>query len=608
MCGIFSVINNANFIPMSVIHKSFMKGVSRGPEDSQFVQLYNDTAFGFHRLAINGLDTISNQPIIIDKITLICNGEIYNFRELFKSLDIEPQTNSDCEIIIHLYKKFGIEYTLSLLDGYFSFIIHDSTDLTNDPIIYVARDSYGVRPLYVMRHKQNQNNEIHTTDSDTNIYTEYPIIAFASELKMISDLLNFNGKLLTHINKTKNQITSNDYFIEQYPPGTYSKLTKTSHIMSFYTFETYATKFTTPYVFNNKFEIDVQENRNKISTNDYYNVFEKVYEAFSEAVRKRVIGTTDRKIACLLSGGLDSSLVAAVVSKYYKNQLETYSIGMPGGEDLRYARMVAEHIGSKHTEIILTEEEFLNAIPEVVKTIESYDTTTVRASVGNYLVSKYISNNSEAKVVFNGDGSDELMGGYLYFHAAPDALSFDGETRRLMNDIHFFDVLRSDKSISSNGLEPRTPFLDTNWVNTYLSLPLKYRYNPDKPEKWLLRKSVEIMDKDLLPHSVLWRTKEAFSDGVSSNSKSWYEIITDKVDTIIQNIPKNLFEHLPPQTKEQYYYRILFEETYPNCQNVVPYFWMPRFIKSNDASARTLSIYKKHLKQDVDEGGESVGL
>jgi len=259
--------------------------------------------------------------------------------------------------------------------------------------------------------------------------------------------------------------------------------------------------------------------------------------------------------------------------------------------------MVAEHIGSKHTEIILTENEFFDAIPEIIKTIESYDTTTVRASVGNYLVSKYISNNSDAKVIFNGDGSDELMGGYLYFHAAPDALSFDMETRRLLNDIHLFDVLRSDKSISSNGLEPRTPFLDINWVNMYLSLPLKYRYNPGKPEKWLLRKSVEIMDESLLPKEVLWRTKEAFSDGVSSNTKSWYEIITEKVSELMSgNIPKNSYKHLIPQTMEQYYYRTIFDSVYPNCENVLPYFWMPRFINATDASARTLNIYKSHHK------------
>jgi asparagine synthase (glutamine-hydrolysing) len=331
-----------------------------------------------------------------------------------------------------------------------------------------------------------------------------------------------------------------------------------------------------------------------ITPPEYFSVFMRVHGALSEAVRKRVEDTTDRPIACLLSGGLDSSLIAALVSKYYNKQLETYSIGMPGGEDLKYARIVAEHIGSKHTEIILTEDEFFGAIPEVIEAIESYDTTSVRASVGNYLVSKYISQNSKAKVIFNGDGSDELTGGYLYFHSAPNALEFDKEVKRLLNDIYLFDVLRSDKSISSHGLEPRTPFLDRMWVQTYLSVPLKFRYNPGKMEKWLLRRSIEAIDPELLPREVLWRTKEAFSDGVSSHSKSWYEIITEKVSTIFTGVVgENNYTHLPPQTLEQQYYRTIFERLYPNCSNVVPYFWMPRFVNATDASARTLNIYKK---------------
>lgn len=588
MCGIFSILNNSNIIPRNIIDKCFMNGVSRGPEYSEQIDLYNDVIFGFHRLAINGLDSISNQPMTIDKITLMCNGEIYNFKELFKMIQVEPTTNSDCEIIIHLYKKFGIEYTLSLLDGYFSFILYDASNMTTEePVIYVARDAYGVRPLYILQNKYDSNNDIYGKDDSQ--YTTYPIIGFASELKMLSGIMNYNDKLLMYKNQTTGK--HNRYYIEQYPPGTYSKLTKEIKILSFYKFEIYAKKYTTPYIFNNQFELSTT-----ISNVEYYDVFNQVYKAFTEAVKKRVVGTTDRKVACLLSGGLDSSLVASLVAKYSEEPIETYSIGMPGGEDLKYARMVAEHIGSKHTEIIVSEQDFLNAIPEVIKVIESYDTTSVRASVGNYLVSKYISNNSEAKVIFNGDGSDELMGGYLYFHAAPDALSFDKETRRLMDNIHYFDVLRSDKSIASNGLEPRTPFLDINWVNTYLSLPLKYRYNPGKPEKWLLRKSIETIDPQLLPIEVLWRKKEAFSDGVSSNKKSWYEIINENV--VNMDLGSTVYSYLSPTTKEQTYYRSLFEQYYPNCENVVPYFWMPRFIEANDASARTLNIYQKCYKND----------
>jgi len=599
MCGIFSLLNNTNYIaiPKNIVNESFVNGDSRGPEYSEYVEFYNDVVLGFHRLAINGLDSISNQPMTIDKITLVCNGEIYNFKELYQMMNVTPHTNSDCEIIIHLYKKFGIEYTLSLLDGYYSFIIYDASDINNEPIIYVARDPHGVRPLYILKHDKHLHHEYNQAIDNSSTF---PIIGFASELKMLSGILNYKNKNLVyengeHAHHSKNKY--NKFQISQYPPGTYSKLTKEMRIFSHYNFEIYAKKFYTPYIPTN---LSVTS----FSPNEYSQVFEYVCHAFTEAVKKRVLGTTDRKVACLLSGGLDSSLVAALVARYSDEPIETYSIGMPGGEDLKYAKIVAEHIGSRHTEIVVSETDFLDAIPEVIGVIESYDTTTVRASVGNYLVSKYISKNSNAKVIFNGDGSDELMGGYLYFHAAPNALEFDRETKRLLNDIHYFDVLRSDKSISSNGLEPRTPFLDIQWVNAYLSIPLTFRYNPGKPEKWLLRQSISYTDKDLLPKEVLWRTKEAFSDGVSSNKKSWYEIINDKVDSLIKDFPKTAYPHLTPKTKEQYYYRTIFEEKYPNCANVVPYFWMPRFIDAQDASARTLNIYKNYQELTKEEQNE----
>ena len=572
MCGIFALLNNSQeqTYPEEVVIRAFELGVNRGPEYSELKQMNENLVFGFHRLAINGLNKTSNQPMKIGDITLICNGEIYNFRELFKMIGIQPQTDSDCEIIIHLYKKFGIDYTLSLLDGYFSFILHDGSDTYET--IYIVRDTYGVRPLYML--------------TSFHFSTHKTLCAFASELKVLSTLEQGKTNLGVYM------ISSKDTVIEQYQPGTYSKLTLNKATKQ-YVFDEYAKKFEL-FAFAPHYDLN---DSNEITTAEYFGVFNRVHGALSQAVRKRVENTTDRPIACLLSGGLDSSLIAALVSKYYDKQLETYSIGMPGGEDLKYARMVSEHIGSKHTEIILSEDDFFSAIPEVIKAIESYDTTSVRASVGNYLVSKYIALNSQAKVVFNGDGSDELTGGYLYFHSAPNALEFDKEVKRLLSDIYLFDVLRSDKSISSHGLEPRTPFLDRSWVQTYLSVPLKFRYNPGKMEKWLLRSSIEAIDPGLLPREVLWRTKEAFSDGVSSQAKSWYEIITEKVASIGKGMDGEIYNysHLPPQTLEQQYYRTIFESLYPNCSNVVPYFWMPRFVNASDASAITLNIYKKQL-------------
>ena len=341
------------------------------------------------------------------------------------------------------------------------------------------------------------------------------------------------------------------------------------------------------------------------NSNNNIEYYKNIVYYLEEAVKKRVVGTTERPIACLLSGGLDSSLITALVNKYYPGTLKTFSIGMKGSDDLKNAKIVSEHLKTDHTEIILTPDEFFHAIPEVIKSIESYDTTTVRASVGNYLIGKYISNHTDLKVVFNGDGSDELTGGYLYFLKSPSDMDFDKECKRLLNNMHTFDVLRSDRCISSHGLEPRTPFLDKTFVNYYLSIPIKHR-NPlsnestDICEKQLLRESFNFVYNDLIPPEILWRTKEAFSDGISGDNGSWFQIIKDKLAYIKKHINNTQFvckpewtDHNKPLTDEQVYYRILYELYYPNTSNNIPYFWMPNFIEASDSSARTLSIYNE---------------
>ena len=593
MCGIFTLLNNSDTFSSEEIQAAFEYGNNRGPEDSEFITYENNLNIGFKRLAINGLNMESRQPMTIDNITLICNGEIYNFKELFRQMEVEPMTQSDCEIIIHLYKRYGIKQTLILLDGYFSFILYDNSALKKEPTIIVARDPFGVRPLYILEH--NIDNPAAEDNGNLAIISE-KIIGFASELKMLNPLLNTNKGLLTYLNSNISHSKNAPFSITQYPPGCYSVYK--NQLRLFGNYEWVVSQKNICYYSN----ISSSYINEPYSPELYKNYLDTIYTNLDNAVKKRVQGTTERPIGCLLSGGLDSSLITALVNKHYQGTLNTFSIGMEGSEDLKYARDVSHHLHTNHTEIILTPDEFFAAIPEVIRAIESYDTTTVRASVGNYLIGKYISEKTDIKVVFNGDGSDELTGGYLYFLKSPDAFEFDAECRRLLHDIHFFDVLRSDRCIAAHGLEPRTPFLDRTFVNEYLNIPLCLRFprllsshSPhEQPlcEKMLLREAIISNDEHLLPEYIIHRKKEAFSDGVSGNSGSWFSIIGDKVKNYeltshdITNI-----EHNTPKTKEQLYYRKIYDSFYPNTAKSIPYFWMPRYVNAKDASARTLDFY-----------------
>jgi asparagine synthase (glutamine-hydrolysing) len=585
MCGIFALFNNEIF-SKEFIKENFEKGQKRGPEHSIIVDNVKST-FGFHRLSINGLNNNSNQPIIINNILLICNGEIYNYKELYKILDLNGTTQSDCEIIIHLYEKYGMEQTLNMIDGVFAFILLDNRIINNDLTskCYIARDPFGVRPLFVL-----QSDEIAMKSSETKI------IGFGSEIKVLSTIYS---------NLKEN------YSIKPFIPGTWSMYSLSNKVLCSWESLFVNKKYYIPH-----FPVTVINNN--CYHNDILKMMENIRSNLNKAVIKRCI-TTERPIAALLSGGLDSSLVAALVSQYYNktfgyNKLETYSIGLFGSEDLKHARIVAEYIGSIHKEIIVTEKEMFDAIPDVIYNIESYDTTTVRASIGNYLLGKYISKHSSAKVIFNGDGADEVCGGYLYMNYCPDAIEFDKETRRLLKDIHLFDVLRSDRCISSHGLEPRTPFLDKEFVDYYLSIPPFIRNNEYLKkknilvmEKYLLRESFSYHNcyevegsKPLLPDVILWRKKEAFSDGVSTLKRSLFSILQDFISNKLEedNIGLNL--SLSLVEKEKLYYKTLFQKFYPNLDNIIPYYWMPKYTNATDPSARTLSIYSS--TNDINSG------
>jgi asparagine synthase (glutamine-hydrolysing) len=582
MCGIFTIINNSNHFDKSYIDNEFQKGKHRGPEFSKLVSgLVPKTDIGFHRLSINGLNPESNQPLIIDDVVLICNGEIYNYKELYTTMNVTPKTDSDCEVIIHLFIKYGIEQTLIMLDGVYAFILYDNRafdDVNIKNQIFVARDPYGVRPLYALY------NSLHTS----NVPIFY---AFASELKCLCEMYN----------DFLNNDTSCDTTIKHFTPGTYSVFEMPHCVNASWEL----IKENIPYfipIFNYTFSVS-------------NNIYSQLANLLDNAVCKRC-ATTERPIACLLSGGLDSSLIAALVNNYYlKNNihitLETYSIGLQGSEDLKYARMVADYLETNHTEIIVTERDMFDAIPEVIHAIESYDTTTIRASIGNYLIGKYISKHSDAKVIFNGDGSDELFGGYLYMNKCPDDIEFDKETRRLLQDIHLFDVLRSDKCISSHGLEPRTPFLDRSFTNFVLSIPSSFRNHTHNKgnthklcEKFLLRNSftrdyfVNYTGKDILPSSILWRKKEAFSDGVSSKGRSLYQILQEYIAHHL-SIELQTIYFKPCIKTEQYYYKRIFDEYYQNTSHIIPYFWMPKYTDATDPSARTLDIYEEETSESI---------
>jgi asparagine synthase (glutamine-hydrolysing) len=477
---------------------------------------------------------------------LVCNGEIYNYREL---LGEDPQSSSDCEGILHLYDNMRGLDIAAHLDGDFAFAMYG--DERGE--IIIARDPVGVRPLFH-----------HISYGDRDAPTQF---IFASEMKAIHALDNL-------------------LYVQQFPPGCTARIDVRNNS---YECSTYWNIFNSPQYAHTE-GVDIMA------------VFSSIRSMLTESVRKRLI--SDRPIGCLLSGGLDSSLIAALVQRCMREthpdfRVHTFSIGMEGSTDLAYARTVAEHIGSIHREIIFTPQEGLAVIPELVSVLETYDITTVRASVGMYLLSKWISENTDIKVIFSGEGADELAQGYIYFHKAPNAVEADEESRRLMRDLHLFDVLRADRTISHFGLEARVPFLDKEFIRMYLTIPASVRVPQRSIEKYLIRSAFEF--DGILPNSVLWRKKEAFSDGISAADavRSWHAIIAAHIESVVsdeefyggdnQSAPL-----MPPRTKEQYYYWKCFADVYGTRNSegeLLPYIWMPRWFNTNDPSARTLDNY-----------------
>ena len=533
MCGIFAYLLFKNEIktrPSKNIKENSRLIFGRGPDVNKEWIFEEDEIYlnlDFYRLSI--MDTSSNgdQPLKhpTKDIWIICNGEIYNHEKLKLENDFETSSNSDCEIILHMYKKYGIRRTVENLDGVFSFILYDKEKKR----IFAARDPIGVRPLFFAINNQEKS------------------MAFASEMKCLTNLFDT---------------------VDIFQPGHYLEMAIEDNTFS---------NIKSIEVLNN-FSIKYQ----KFCYYQYYypENYKKEAEAlidirnmFIDGVNKRLM--SDRPVGCLLSGGLDSSLVSSIVSMSYedKKNLHTFSIGLQNSPDLDNAEIVSKYLGTTHHRVELKVEDFIAAIPEVIKTIETYDITTIRASVPNYLLAKYISENTDIVVILSGEGADEILGGYLYFHYAPSEEEFQEETHRRVRLLHQFDVLRCDRTTATHGLEVRVPFLDKEFINYVLSLnPALKISNNKRIEKWILRKAFE----GFLPEKILWRQKDAFSDAVGYTWVSKIkEISKNNISLERYENRKELYPHNTPDTEEAFYYREIFEEYYPNKSHLISEIWRP---------------------------------
>jgi asparagine synthase (glutamine-hydrolysing) len=578
MCGIWVLVDKEKRDVTELVTQ-FDQIAVRGPDYSSF-ETYPATCgnvyIGFHRLAIVNTSLYGNQPFILEKgdrtIVFVCNGEIYNWEQICRSHGFT--CTNDCMVVPQLYLENPNEFqkAVSSLKGEFAFVLlefirESNGDLTLDKVV-AARDEIGIRPMYY---------------SPKHLF-------FTSEVKGAPADIN----------------------VTEFPPG---------KLMTFYPNEIglmYIDDFSTVY--------DVEPTKD---ADDVH--LQRVRTSVMNAVNRRL--HAGRPFAYLLSGGIDSSLVAALGSFHSHLPIKTfccsikegtYHIGANPpfttgpGTDLLFAREVAKHIRSDHTEVFFTPHEGLNAIKDVIRTIESWDTTTVRASVGQYMVCKWIGENTDCKVVMVGEGPDEVCSSYLFNWYCPNGKALEASAKDYVKNIHYYDVKRADRCISRWGLEGRVPLLDPEFIRAYWKIPGQQRLPKTRGiEKWWLREAFSPQMENrgepfplgngsslsgIMPESVRLRKKEAFSDGVS-NSKSWYEMIQEFVDDKVTmeelNDAASLFPYCTPTTKEAYYYRRIFESIFPGRAAIVPGFWQPKWMANGqevqgyvDPSARTLGVYQ----------------
>jgi asparagine synthase (glutamine-hydrolysing) len=520
MCGILAVISNRTISDIDKI-KQCGEYLQRRGTDSRNCIINEKGIFIFYRLAVNDLSVEGDQPFVNGNVLMMCNGDIYNNRQLEEEYELKCRSSNDCEVIIKLYKKLGFVETVKKLYGVYSILLVDGDN------IYLARDKLGIRPLYFG-------------------VTHDKCLAVSSVPNTLIDICEQ---------------------IFHFPPGVVAV-----HNISSLQNSTTNVKIL-EYLYQDK--ISIPETRlNQITCNFI------LKESLINSIKYRL--NSDRPIGVLLSGGINSSVITSILCRFLGSKnVRTYSIGFKDSTDLLYSKKVSEFLGTTHTEVIITPDEAFNAIPEVINCLSSYDIATVRKSIGMYLICKYIKEHTNDKVIFSGEGLDELLCGHLYFHNTPNDEKAEEESIRLLNNIHFYDILRADRCISSNNLNLRLPYLDHNFVNIALSLNVTEKLPQNGYEKYIFRKVFE----DYLPKEVIWRHKEDFSDGISSNEKPLYKYIQEMVDC---KISEEIFNNHYP-SKEAYYYKLVFDKLFPTYNIKIPY-WLPKWTNTNDPSGRLISI------------------
>ena len=522
MCGILCICNTTSDQRASIVKLRRLLR-HRGMDESGIAEIITKrgtTNFLCHeRLSIVNPES-GSQPLTNEDgtITVCVNGEIYNHKELRETLKGNHtfKTESDCEIILHLYEEIGADLVYKL-NGDFAFVLYDS----KKDIILVARDQSGVVPLYFGRDEMTKS------------------LWFSSEMKVLSE-----GVCGSYYN----------FF-----PGHYYLETSTNMYWKSF--------------------LPSWSNNNTIPTNQCSTLM--IREGLTKAVKYRLMA--DVPFGVCLSGGLDSSLVASIVKRLLPAdfKLATFCIGLEGSPDLVAAKKVAEFLGTNHHEFHFTVQEGIDALRDVIYHVETYDVTTIRASTPMYLMARKIRSRGY-KMVLSGEGADEIFGGYLYFHKAPNATEFHEETVRKINSLHMYDCLRANKSMMAWGVEPRVPFLDKEFLELAMNINPEYkmikeRVEGDKKiEKYILRSAFDTsfdtsFGERYLPDDILWRQKEQFSDGVGY---AWIDGL--KEYTNIQVTDSDLenaslfFPHNTPMTKEAYFYRYIFEELFIEGSNTVP--------------------------------------